>query len=76
MTITIQDITETDEGNECVGEVIRRILEIPGVNDAVMLDAISKFGGDELKCLHNEGCASLADLPFFHIWSIFHGPWK
>jgi len=50
-------------------DIITCVLELPGVKEAVMIQALEHFGTSELRELANDfGNVPLSDIPFQYAW--------
>lgn len=63
---------QQDQQDELVVEGLQRVLEIPGVYEAIALAAMKELGPHEMKSLYNEGIAMLGDVPSFFIRQTFY----
>ena len=68
--MAIKELLEADGANDLMCEVLGKILGVPGVYEAVLIAAAKKYGGDEMKLLHNDGVARLGDLPNYYLWQL------
>jgi hypothetical protein len=70
-----QMIGDNDDASDLACEVLREVLAVPGVTEAVLLHALKEHGSEDFRNEPFNGCVeSLTDVPFHVLWARIQRP--